>query len=89
MRSRRTSSSLPPRRRQDRNCSASSDDRAEAFDLLGCHDWTDADLVDLHEFMTCEPSTGRADPGFRERLRGELWWSLVARGFRGGRTPEA
>lgn len=67
---------------------ASEAETADAVALLEAPPVGEAELAELHEFMTCERFTRRADPEFRERLRGDLWWSLlVQRG--GGTVPRA
>ena len=61
---------------------------AAAVDLLDAPPAGALELAELHEFMTCERDTRRADPEFRERLRSVLWWGLVVRRS-GGAVPRA
>jgi len=80
--SRRSASDGPPDsgphgRLPDRASRPSAEEVAEAVELLEQADWSAGDIAELQEFMSCERTTRRADPAFRERLRLELWWLLV------------
>jgi hypothetical protein len=58
--------------------------------LLEFDAWAPGDLAELREFLSCERTTHRADPGFRERLRLDLWWALtVQRAGGSDRLPRA
>jgi len=65
-------------RRSERGAVSDPWEAIALLDLDEC-EWTESDVAELREFMACERLSRRADPGFRERLRLELWWSLVVR----------
>jgi len=94
--SRRRPSDRPPGNRTDRCLSRrrtrrpSAAEIAEAVALLEVDEWAPGDLVELREFLSCERTTRCADPGFRERLRLDLWWALtVQRAGGSDRLPRA
>ena len=66
-----------------RELSVSEVDTADALSLLEAPAVGAVDLAELHEFLTCERHTRRADPEFRERLRVDLWSGVVRRGAPG------
>ena len=84
-----------PRRVSDRRRSRrvplpTQRDTGEAISLLEGSDWGPDEVAELQEFLTCERSTRRADPDFRERLRLDLWWALLVRRSGGSeRLPRA
>ena len=59
-----------------------------ADEILG-QELSAADIEEFREFMASDEDTPEADPLFKERLRRDLWWSMISRSAQKGDVPES
>lgn len=59
-----------------------------ADEILG-QELSAADIEEFREFMASGEDTPEADPLFKERLRRDLWWSMISRSAQKGDVPES
>jgi hypothetical protein len=74
------------RRETGRSVSRITEEGAD--EILG-QELSAADIEEFREFMASGEDTPEADPLFKERLRRELWWSMVSRSAQKGNVPES
>ena len=48
-----------------------------------------ADIEEFREFMASGEDEPQADPLFKERLRRDLWWTMVSRLSHRGKVPDS
>ena len=61
----------------------------EGVDEILSQELSVADLEEFRAFMASDEGIPQADPAFKERLRQDLWWTMVSRLGQRGKVPDS